>query len=88
MSTNEKPDMAEAMSQAAGNSAADLIRQHWQSIENAIPESGKITVSLSLKLKKCGAAYKQTAKISYGSKTTDEREDTIDPRQAKMEGVE
>ena len=62
--------LADAMAQAAGNSAADLIRQHWESIANAIPESGKITVSLSLKLKKCAAAYKQTAKISYGSKTT------------------
>ena len=80
-------DMTQAMSQAAGNSAADLIAQHWNSIEAAIPDSGKITVSISLKLKKCGAAYKQTAKISYGSKTTDEREDTIDPTQMNLEGT-
>ena len=85
---NTQTDMAEAMSQAAGNSAADLIRQHWQSIEAAMPDSGKITVSLSLKLRRCGGGYKQTARISYGSKTTDELEDTIDPRQAKMEGIE
>ena len=85
--SNDTDNMANAMAQAAGNSAADLVRQHWESIANAIPESGKITVSLSLKLKKCGAAYKQTAKISYGSKTTDEREDTIDPAQMNLEGT-
>lgn len=81
-------DIAKVMSQAAGNSAADLIASHWNSIESAIPDSGKITVSIQLKLKRSGTAYKQTFKLSYGSKTTDEREDTIETKQLKMEGVE
>lgn len=76
--------IAEAMAQAAGNSAADLVRQNWTEIENAFPDSGKLTVSLSLKLKKNGAGYKQTAKISFGSKITDEREDSIDPSQSDL----
>jgi hypothetical protein len=86
--TKDPVDMTEAMAIAAGNSAADLIRQNWAEIDNILSgDKAKATVAISIKYKRAGNAIKQTFKISFAERHSDEREDTIDPAQLDLEGT-
>ena len=57
----------------------DLMKIHWQEIEDAIGEDPKMTVGASFTLRPDGGGWKIDTKLSFKKAYTDEREDYVDP---------
>lgn len=81
-----KPTISESLT----NQVAEIVRGLWETHQADIIEclgenENKLTVGVSLKLRSTSGGYNVKAKISYGSKRTDESEvEVADPAQEKL----
>lgn len=64
----------------AGDALTDLMTIRWEEIVRAMDEMDRadITISASIKITRSGSGHKLKTKISFASKTEDEREDVVD----------
>lgn len=85
MTTEALKTMEQAIADRIGEIATDLFTQHSSGIAEARGDENKVTVRLSYTLRQTSDGVNVKAKISYGTKHTDEREDNVnDPRQEKL----
>lgn len=69
----------ENVASKCADAVSDLMKTHWQEIEDAIGDDPKMGVGATFTLRPEGGGWKIDTKLTFKKSYTNEREDYVDP---------